>query len=255
MTFFNIIVPLYNAEKWIQKCLRSIRFQDYSNYKVVIVNDCSTDNSVNVIQNEIKGLDNFHLITTPENGGALNSVITGVEYACPNDEDVIAVLDGDDWFAKKNSLSILNEAYTNKDCLMTYGSYVEYPVGVRGKFSKQLPEDVIKNKSFRQSEWMTSHMRTYKYKLWCRVKREDVVHQNGDVYRMAGDLPVMFPMLEMAEERSHFIEDIIYVYNRINPLNEDKVNHGLQLSIESEVRAKPKYKRLEEEVLLRGGND
>ena len=57
MTFFNIIVPFYNAEKWIQKCLRSIRLQDYSNYKVVVVNDCSTDSSVEVIQKEIKNLE------------------------------------------------------------------------------------------------------------------------------------------------------------------------------------------------------
>ena len=61
---------------------------------------------------------------------------------------------------------------------------------------------------------------------------------------MAGDLPVMFPMLEMAEERSAFIEEIVHVYNRDNPLNEDKVNHGLQNSIALEVRNKPKYPRL-----------
>ena len=56
----------------------------------------------------------------------------------------------------------------------------------------------------------------------------------------------MFPMLEMAEERSFFIEHILYVYNRTNPLNEDKVNHHLQLSIDAEVRKKPIYPRLEE---------
>jgi len=226
--------------------------QDYKNYKVVIVNDCSTDNSISVVQNQIKNYKNFELITTKKNGGALNRVLTGVEHASPNDEDVIVVLDGDDWLAKRNVLSALNEVYSNNDCLITYGSYIEYPAGVRGKFSKQVPEHIVKNKLFRQSEWMTSHMRTCKYKLWKNVKRSDIVHENGNVYRMAGDLPVVFPMLEMAEERSYFIEDIIYVYNRINPLNEDKVNHGLQLSIDAEVRAKPKYKRLEDEILLRG---
>ena len=65
---------------------------------------------------------------------------------------------------------------------------------------------------------------------------------------MAADLPTMFPMLEMSGERSQYIEDVLMVYNRTNPNNEDKVNHHLQLSIENEVRHKPKYKRIEGEI-------
>ena len=93
---------------------------------------------------------------------------------------------------------------------------------------------------------MTSHLRTFKYKLWKNVRREDVLDSSGKIYAMAGDMPVMYPMLEMAEERSHFIEDILYIYNRTNPLNEDKINHRLQLEIEWKVRNKPVYPRLEE---------
>jgi glycosyltransferase involved in cell wall biosynthesis len=245
MIFFNIIIPLYNAEKWLSRCLKTVKAQDYENYRVVIVNDCSTDNSKSVIENEIEGFDKFEYITTTENGGALNSTFTAIDHINPDDEDVILVLDGDDWFAKKNVLSILNEAYADNDCLMTYGSYIEYPSNERGKFSKQLPEIVIKNKIFRLCKWMTSHLRTFKYKLWKNVRREDVLDPTGKIYAMAGDLPVMFPMLEMAEERSLFIEDILYIYNRTNPLNEDKVNHKLQLTIEYEVRSKPIYPRLE----------
>ena len=58
---------------------------------------------------------------------------------------------------------------------------------------------------------------------------------------MAGDLPVMFPMLEMSGDRSHYIDKILHIYNRTNPSNEDKVNHQLQLAIEREVRLKKKY--------------
>ena len=127
---------------------------------------------------------------------------------------------------------------------MTYGSYIEYPRNIRGKFSKQLPDEIIQTKKFRQYHWVTSHLRTFKYVLWRHIRREDLLDSNGKIYAMAGDLPVIFPMLEMAEERSHYIKDIIHVYNRSNPLNEDKVNHDLQLSIELEVRNKPVYSRL-----------
>ena len=246
MTFFNIIIPFYNAERWLSRCLKTVKGQDYDNYRAIIVNDCSTDDSNLVIQKEIEGNDKFSLIVTDKNGGALNSTYVGIENAKPDDEDVIIVLDGDDWFAKKNVLEILDDVYSNNDCLMTYGSYIEYPSYVRGKFSVKLPEIVTKNKLFRTSQWMTSHLRTFKYKLWKNVRREDVLNSDGEIYAMAGDMPVIFPMLEMAEERSFFIEEILHVYNRDNPLNEDKVNHGLQLSIEQEVRNKPVYPRLED---------
>ena len=244
--FFNIVVPFYNVEGWIARNIRSIKAQEYQNYRVVLVNDMSTDDTIKVIKNEVRDSDKFSLIHTGQNGGALNSTKVGIDFLKPKDEDVIIVLDGDDWFSRPDSLSIVAETYEKTNCLMTYGSYIEYPRNIRGKFSRQVPEEVLKSKNFRQSQWMTSHLRTFKYILWRHIKEQDFLNSEGKVYSMAGDLPVMFPMLEMAEERSRFIEEIIHVYNRNNPLNEDKVNHPLQLSIEAEVRNKPRYPRLEE---------
>ena len=130
---------------------------------------------------------------------------------------------------------------------MTYGSYIEYPANIRGKFSRQLPEDIIKEKLFRKCTWMTSHLRTFKYKLWKNIKKEDMIDSNtGKPYSMAGDLCIMYPMLEMAEERSFFIEDILYVRNGANPISEHYVNHAQQVRIEKEVRNKPIYPRLGE---------
>jgi len=243
---FHIIVPFYNVEKWITNCIKSIQGQKYKNYSVTLVNDCSTDNTVEIINELVKKDDRFKLIHTKENGGALNSTFTGILTANPDDEDIIIVLDGDDWFAQKKSLDIVSDAYNETGCLVTYGSYITFPKKERGKFSRQIPDWVLEKKLFRQNPWMSSHLRTFKFKLWDAIKKKDILNQEGKIYAMAGDLPVIFPMLEMAEERSHFINDIVHVYNRANPLNEDKVNHALQLSIEKEVREKEVYPRFEE---------
>jgi len=240
-TSFNIVVPFYNVEKWITRCIRSIRAQNYQNYKVVLVNDESDDNTIDVIKKEIKNDDRFSLIHTEQRGGALNSTVRGIDYLKPADEDVIIVLDGDDWFAGQRSLDTVNKTYVDNNCLMTYGSYIEYPSGMRGKFSREVPREILRNKLFRESAWMTSHLRTFKYKLWRHIKKEDIVDSNGKIYAMAGDLPVMFPMLEMAEERSHFIKDIIHVYNRSNPLNEDKDHLHDQIRCALELFRKPAY--------------
>tara|TARA_R110000824_G_scaffold222797_1_gene410601 strand:- start:786 stop:1547 length:762 start_codon:yes stop_codon:yes gene_type:complete len=246
-THFKIIVPFHNVEKWIKFCVKSIKKQKYKNFHCILVSDHSTDNTVPIIEEIIKDEEQFELIQSPEetNAGALASIYHGTEYSKPNDEDVIIILDGDDWFANENVLQKLCDVYTEKKCWITYGSYMEFPIGRRGKFSKQIPKEIIEKRAFRKSEWMSSHLRTYKYKLWRLIKIEDLTISDNKFYPMAADLPTMIPMLEMAGSKSQFIEDILLVYNRTNPNNEDKVNHSLQLSIEQEIRSKKRYPLLE----------
>ena len=69
--------------------------------------------------------------------------------------------------------------------------------------------------------------------------------QDGNYYKMTGDLAAMFPMLEMAQERQEYIPDIIHVYNRSNPINDDKEDHSMQLRFDKEIRQKEVYSRLE----------
>jgi hypothetical protein len=61
---------------------------------------------------------------------------------------------------------------------------------------------------------------------------------------MAGDVAIMMPMLEMSGKHTHFVTDIMYLYNRTNPLNDHKVNLSLQSECQTHVRGLPKYKRL-----------
>tara|TARA_R100001015_G_C4619458_1_gene176184 strand:- start:940 stop:1686 length:747 start_codon:yes stop_codon:yes gene_type:complete len=244
----KIIVPFYNVEKWITYNIRSIKAQKYKNFECILVSDQGTDNTVSIIEKEIKGDDRFKLYINEEKTGALGSTNYGIGKASPDDEDIIVVLDGDDWFPDPDVLQYLNDTYEKEQCWITYGSYVEYPAKVRGKFNRKLPDHVIEQQLYRESEWMTSHLRTCKYKLWKRIKKEDMLTSTGKFYPMCGDLPVVFPMLEMAGERAHYIDRIMHVYNRTNPANEDKINHRLQLSIESEIRKKTKYKLIEGEI-------
>ena len=83
-------------------------------------------------------------------------------------------------------------------------------------------------------------------KLWKKINHKDLVDFTGAYYPMAGDISYIFPMLEMAGSRAKYIEDILYVYNAYNPLNEHKTDHELQLSIESDIRSKTPYSYVED---------
>ena len=246
---FKIIIPLYNVEGWIDKCLDSVMSQNYKNFECIILDDLSTDSSVSIIKDKIKGDNRFVLIENKTKALALKNIYDGIKISNPGDEDIIVTLDGDDWLENNNVLTKLNSVYNSDDCLITYGSYIEYPSNTKGKFARQAPSNIIKESSYRKNEWYFSHLRTFKYHLWNRIKKKDLLDSEGNFYPMAWDLSFMFPMLEMAGERSRYINDIMYVYNLTNPINDHKVNHERQQLLEVEIRNKKPYKNLQKQNL------
>tara|TARA_R110002110_G_scaffold16876_2_gene72450 strand:+ start:23 stop:784 length:762 start_codon:yes stop_codon:yes gene_type:complete len=243
---FKIIVPLYNIEKWAIRMIRSIKLQDYENYECILVNDLSSDNSLEIIKKEVGDDRRFKIIDNEEKKYVLRNIIEALASSSPEKEDIIVILDGDDWFAKKNVLSTLNSIYNTTECWLTYGSYVEYPSGALGKFSKKVPDHVVEKNLFRDSAWSTSHLRSWRFAIWEHINYEESFVETDPIvennhFCNCWDLAYMFPLLELAGSKIHFIKEVLYVYNRDNPLNVDKLNHNIQLQMEQKIRNMKKY--------------
>lgn len=65
----SVIVPVYNGEKYLRKCIESILSQSFRNFELILVNDGSTDNSENIC-NEYVTNDNRVKVISKPNGGA-----------------------------------------------------------------------------------------------------------------------------------------------------------------------------------------
>ena len=248
---FKIFVPFYNAADWLPRNIRSLKRQEYENYQCILVDDMSTDNSAQVVEQEISGDDRFVLVKNTEKKYALRNLCDTIEAFSPEDSDVVVILHGDDWLARPDALTIINDHYDKNDCWVTYGSYVEYPQNIRGKFSIKVPDQIIQNNMIRSVQWMTSHLQTFKYGLWKHIDQQKSFRETGksdDEHHLpfAWDLAWMFPLIELAGKRSHYIPDILYVYNRANPLNVDKVERQLQLQTETLIRNMTPYEPLKE---------
>ena len=152
------------------------------------------------------------------------------------------VLDGDDWLSSRDVLSKLNEYYTN-GCLLTYGSFVEFPRAVVGAEASEYPKDVVENNSFREDTWRASHLKTYKYSLWADVDVEDLKDDDGKFFEMTYDQAMMFPMLEMAGDRAKYVPEVTYVYNTQNPNAVNKTRAQKQHSLMKKIRKKQRYTR------------
>ena len=244
-TKFNIVVPLYNCQPWILKCLESIYYQKYSNFQCFIVDDVSTDNSSEIIKQFISDKDNFNLIENKDKKFALANIAHVLNNSGLSSEDVNIILDGDDWFSSYNVLSYLNEIYINDGSYMTYGTYIYHPHGKIGVEPSEYPEEIIKNNLFRKDKWRASHLRTFKHHLWQKLNMDDLKGDDGSYYHTAYDQALMLPLLEMSSERSTYVDKIMHVYNRSNPLNVDKVKQQLQYKTSLEIREKQPYERID----------
>ena len=115
----SIITPCYNAEKYIAQCIASVQKQTYSNWEMLIVDDCSTDHSVEIIETFQKNDERIKLIRLDLNSGAAISRNKGIEQAKGN---YMAFLDADDmWMPSKLELQIL--FMQKNDYAFTYTSY------------------------------------------------------------------------------------------------------------------------------------
>ena len=99
----SIIIPVYNVEKYLTKCLDSVINQTYSNLEIILVDDGSTDRS-GVICDEYAGLDERIKVIHNKNSGVSSARNTGIKI-CKG--DFIAFIDSDDYVDKKYIVSLL----------------------------------------------------------------------------------------------------------------------------------------------------
>lgn len=126
---FAIIVPNYNndhgqykGKTYLQNCIESILNQTYKNFELIIVDDMSTDSSVETVEkyrNDEEYIDKIHLLTNKRkryNGGSRN---VGIEYALDYlDFDYFCFLDSDDWWKDENVLKEINDQLYNHELML-----------------------------------------------------------------------------------------------------------------------------------------
>lgn len=90
----SVIIPVYNVQDYLRKCLDSICGQTYQNLEIICVDDCSTDASMEIL-NEYAAKDTrVRVVQRDENGGQAEARQTGIDVATG---DYIAFVDSDDW--------------------------------------------------------------------------------------------------------------------------------------------------------------
>ena len=119
----SIIMAAYNAEKTIEQAINSVLSQTYTNFELLVVNDCSKDRTVELVKDIVAKDSRVRLISNVKNSGVSYTRKHGLEEA---KGDWIAILDSDDaWEPEKLEKQIELQRRTNADLLFTGSAFMD----------------------------------------------------------------------------------------------------------------------------------
>lgn len=214
----KIVSCFWNASKYIEECISSVKNQSFKDFKMYLIDDVSTDDTVEKIKLLIQNDTRFDLIQNKEKKFKLKNIDDLIKDTNKiDDEDIIIELDGDDALASFDVLNFINNKYINNPNLwLTNGSFM-YLDGRHG-FSSP-----VNYKSIRSDFFTFSHLRTWKAHLWKKIEKESFLDENNEYFKSGADVAYSFPMIEMAgNEHYEFIPNILLMYNDDNIYADNK---------------------------------
>ena len=184
----SVVIPAYNVEPYLARCLDSLLRQEYENMEIIVVNDGSTDDTGRIME-EYAVRDERIKAVHKINGGVTSARLYGLAQATG---DWIGFVDGDDYVEPDMYLRLLRNAYTHQAQISHCGYQMVYPNGkivpyyntgklliqkdtegctalLDGKFI----EPGLVNKMFRRelfeglTDWMDSSIRIYEDLMMC----------------------------------------------------------------------------------------
>jgi glycosyltransferase involved in cell wall biosynthesis len=248
MNNFIIIIGSRNNGQWVKYNISSILSQDYPHYKVIYYDDASDDNTEVEFKNIVGSNEKFTYIKSDVRKLKTWFYYNLEKYSTINDSDIIVFLDGDDMFYCDNVLSYLNSIYTQSSCWLTYGGMVvwegEDKITEPYPQNSEIPNEVIKNRSYRKDMWRTSHLKSMKGVIWNKIDKNDFIHD--DKYLVGpDDLAIMFAALELCPSNKVFrVTDPVYLYNHTETNNKSRAhvdNLNVKIDYESIIRNQKPY--------------
>ena len=134
MSKVSVIVPIYNVEKYLEKCINSLLSQTLEDIQIILVNDGSKDNSGNIAKEYEKNNNDRVIYVEKENGGLSDARNYGLKYATG---DFIAFLDSDDYIEKNAYEEMYNKAIEENADYVECDFIWEFPNKIR--VDKQYP--------------------------------------------------------------------------------------------------------------------
>lgn len=169
----SIVIPVYNAEKTVQRTVESLVYGEERNIEIILVEDCSKDKSWKVCQNLSKKYTNVYCYQNKKNSGVSYTRNHGLEVA---DSEYILFVDSDDWVSGKYAEKLLSTAQQNPNSLVISGFYFRNEV-VGDKQDYIWKKDGRTTYRVTQKNFFELQKKSHLHQLWNKIFRRDVIEK------------------------------------------------------------------------------
>ena len=210
----SILVPIYKAEKCLERCVRSLFEQTYSDLEFVFVDDCSPDDSVAVLNKVVLEYpdrkNQMRLLRNSSNCGVAATRNLAIASA---EGEFICFVDADDWL-ELNAIELLVEKQQSENADIVYGSVLMHSIDGFSELRERVYED--------KHDMMLCYSRFtpgYTMVLWRRLIRRSLFSQYGikgiEGLNYAED-KLILAQLGYYSHVVSCLDSIVYHYNRMN---------------------------------------
>lgn len=208
----SVIVPVYNVQAYIRESVLSILNQTMCDFEVIIVNDGSTDQSIEIISDLIDEYDNITLINQ-ENKGLSNARNTGLKVA---NGEYISFVDSDD-FIGENFLATLYKEAKKYDLDIACGSYIRFYENK--KFFQDSREDELYTKTeITGVEFLYCQLKknNYRMEVWDDLYKRSFLEKNSLIFYdgLMHEDELFTPLALLAARRVKLVKDYNYFYRQ-----------------------------------------
>ena len=173
MPFVSLIIPVYNAEKYLRRCLTSAMEQTFKDMEILVVNDGSTDESLAICQEYAQMDPRFHIINK-ENTGVSDSRNRAIQIA---KGDYLQFMDSDDWLTP-DATKLMVRAAEEHGCDMVISDFYRV-VGDMVSRKGDIESDCVIDREEFASFMMENPADYYYGVLWNKLYRRDLVNRFG----------------------------------------------------------------------------
>ena len=205
---FVFIMPAFNAQETIARSLLSVWMQTHQNWKIIVLDDKSTDRTVETVKGIRKMIgasdDKIQLIVNTEKKWEVGNIVEGLKYCEPN--DIVCRLDGDDWLCDTDALTIINHRYNQTGVSALWTAH-------RWSFSNQnISAALPREANPYLHPWVSSHLKTFRKSLIERVPDDNFRGQDGKYFKRIGDQALYLPVLYRCSGNWHYEPIVAYHY-------------------------------------------
>ncbi len=201
----SVIVPVYNVENYICKCLDSLVKQTLKDIEIIIINDGSTDSSIDVINNYIEKYPQKIVYLEKENGGLSDARNYGIPYA---KGEYIAFLDSDDYVEKDIYQKMYELAKKENSDMVECDFYWEYP--------NRLKEDI--GLVYSNKHEMIENVRVV---AWNKLIRKEIIDKNNIIFPKGyryEDVEFTYKLIPYLNRVSFIKEPLVYYLQRTDSI-------------------------------------